>query len=100
MTTFNRKATPRDKRGRVQKKNNWVETPGYYNTPQALPFIDRRRPGAGYRHFLKKRDIYAFIDLLPDWPELSRGLNAIVLAPGQWDADGYHLPGVVHLCAW
>jgi len=27
MSTFNRKSTPRVKRGRVQKKNNWEETP-------------------------------------------------------------------------
>jgi hypothetical protein len=30
----------------------------------------------------------------------SLGLNAIVLAPGSWETFGYHVPGVVHICAW
>jgi len=47
MTTFSRKSAPRVKRGQVQKKNNWEETPNYYNTFQAVPVIDRRRPGYG-----------------------------------------------------
>ena len=62
--------------------------------------IDRRRPGKGYRHFLPQRDIETFIGLLPDWTELSKGLNAIVLAPGHRQYFGYHSPGIVHICAW
>jgi len=46
------------------------------------------------------KDIYDFIGILPDWNELSQGLNAIVLAPGEWDIFGYHRHGVVHICAW
>jgi len=45
-------------------------------------------------------DIYRFLEILPDWNTLAVGLNAIVLAPGDYNADGYHAPGVVHLCAW
>lgn len=100
MQGGNRKSTPRVIKGKVQKKNSWSESENYYHTPQRMPVIDRKRPGAGYRHLLRKKDIEAFIALLPDWPELSRGLNAIVLAPGDWDLDGYHVPGVVHVCAW
>jgi hypothetical protein len=101
MRSFNRKTTPRVKRGRVQKKNNWTETADYFNTPQKMPVIDRKRPGKGYRHVLKRRDLESFITLLPNWDELSKGLNAIVLAPGEWGADGYHCPlGVVEICAW
>ena len=97
---FNRKSTPQVKNGRVQKKHNGHETADYYNSPQRLPVIDRKRPGPGYRHVLKQKDIHDFINILPNWPELSKGLNGIILAPGEWGTYGYHLPGVVHICAW
>jgi hypothetical protein len=86
--------------GLVQKKNNWAPTPNYYNTEQHLPLVDRKRPGKGFRHVLKQKDIHAFIRILPDWDELSVGLNAVVLAPGNPAIFGYHVPGVVHICAW
>jgi hypothetical protein len=55
--------------------------------------VDRLDPGPGYRHLLFQKDIYASIDLLPDWEELAVGLNAITLAPGSWDDDGaYGMP--------
>ena len=89
MRSIQRKSTPRVKRGRVQKKTNWSLTGDYYCIPQPLPAIDRRDPGPGYRHLLYRKDIYAFIQLLPEWQELSRGLNAVVLAPGTWNTGGY-----------
>jgi hypothetical protein len=98
---MNRKSAPRVKLGQVQKKNNWTPTANYYNAELGLPTIDRGRPGKGFRHLLKRRDIEGFIELLPDWPELSVGLNAIVLAPASRnDCMGWHEPGVVHVCAW
>jgi hypothetical protein len=100
MRSVNRKTSPRVIGGLVQKKNNWAETADYYDTEQPLPVIDRRRPGKGFRHLLKRKDILDFIGILPEWKELSVGLNAIVLAPGSWDIYGYHLRGVVHICAW
>ena len=45
---------------------------------QPLPVIDRQRPGRGFQHLLKRRDIENFIAILPHWDELSEGLNAIV----------------------
>lgn len=77
-------------------------TATYWNTPQPAPVIDKRPPGYGFRHFLKKRDILGFIELLPEWEKLSEGLNAIVLAEGSDDAFGYHYDysGVIELCAW
>jgi hypothetical protein len=86
--------------GKVQRKNNQSLTGDYYIIEQRMPVIDRKRPGKGFRHLLKQKDIYDFIGILPDWTELSVGLNAIVLAPGRWTAFGYHVPGVVHVCAW
>ncbi len=100
MRQHNRKSTPQVVGGRVQKKNNPERTANYYTTPPPSLVIDRQRPGKGYRHLLLQRDIEAFIRLLPDWAELSRGLHAIVLAPGDWECFGYHTPGVIHVCAW
>ena len=101
MRSYQRKSTPDVIAGRVQKKNAWGRSlSDYYDVPQRHPIIDRKRPGSGYRHVLTKRDIDQFIPLLPDWDALSKGLNAIVLAPGEWNICGYHVPGVVHVCAW
>jgi hypothetical protein len=40
----------------------------------------RESPGRGYRHVLTKRDLQAFLVLVPDWPSLSHRLERIVLA--------------------
>ena len=96
-----RKSTPKVIDGRVRKKNNWSLSTDYYDAP--IPrevMIDRKRPGVGYRHVLTKEHIHRFLEILPDWDNLAVGLNAVVLAPGEWGADGYHVPGVVHICAW
>ncbi len=95
-----RKSTPQVVGGRVQKKNNPEWTANYDTTPPSSLVIDRQRPGKGYRHLLLQRDIEAFIRLLPDWAELSRGLNAIVLAPGQRRWNGWCSRHVVAVCAW
>ena len=100
MNRLNRKLSPKVVAGQVQKKNNWQETPNYYNTASPRPEVIRKRSGKGYRHLLRQKDVYDFIGILPDWNELSQGLNAIVLAPGEWDRFGYHRRGVVHICAW
>lgn len=95
-----RKTTPKVRGGKVQRKNRSAETPNYYNTPQAVPAIDREKPGKGYRHLLRKRDIVDFISILPDWEELSIGLNAIILAAGEINTMGWHDNGIVAVCAW
>ncbi len=61
--------------------------------------IDRQRPGEGHRHLLTKADLQGFIDILPDWAELSKGLKAIVLAEKD-DCYGWHDEGVIGICAW
>ncbi|MCI0491249.1 MAG: hypothetical protein L0229_32055 [Blastocatellia bacterium] len=100
MNRLKRKTSPKVIGGKVQRKNNWAVTPDYYNSDQPFPVIDRKRPGSGYRHLLKQKDIETFIGILPNWQELCRSLNAIVLAPGSSRIFGYHVPGVVHVCAW
>jgi hypothetical protein len=98
---MHRKTTPKVKSGHVQKKNRWqLAHDDYFRVEQHLPIIDRKRPGAGYRHLLRRQHIIDFISLLPDWDELSRGLDAIVLAPGEPDTSGWHTTGVVGVCAW
>src|SRR5438045_3516398 len=99
MRNVNRKTSPKVIGGLTQKKNKWAFTDGYYDTEQPFPVIDRKRLAKGYRHLLKQKDVYDFISILPDWNELSFGLNAIVLAPGSEDTFGYHYAGVVHICA-
>ena len=101
MPQFHRKTAPGVRDGRVRKKNNWKKTPNCYNTPQSTPVIDRERPGSGYRHIVKPRDIERFISLIPDWQDLSRGLNVILLGRGRSGRDGwYNSSGVIGLCAW
>lgn len=100
MPRINRKTTPKVRDGRVRKKNRTAETPNFLNTPHRWPTIDRRRPGAGFRHVVMKRDVEKFLELLPDWDELSIGLRAIIIDAG-WDGVlGWHEPGVVAICAW
>jgi hypothetical protein len=97
---YQRKTTPKVRDGRVQKKNRAEPTANYYLGNLAEFVIDRERPGEGHRHVLLKRDVESFIAILPDWQELSVGLNAIVLAAGNPDCLGWHTPGVVSVCAW
>jgi hypothetical protein len=100
MPPIRRETNPKVRDGKVQRKNRTALSPHYSQTPQDRPAVDRQRPGEGYRHLLTKQQIYQFIDLLPDWQELSRGLNAVVLAPGNYRAMGWHQPGIVAICAW
>ncbi len=100
MRGFHRRTTPRVQRGKVQRKNRSAPTPNCYNTSRHQPIIERHKPGCGYRHLLRQADIERFLGLLPDWAELSRGLNAILLAPGETSCYGWHRPGIVAICAW
>src|SRR5687768_10613576 len=99
MRVHYRKTAPCVRQGKVQRKNRWTLTPDCY-TERPEPIIERQKPGFGYRHILRKEDIRRFIRLLPNWRGLSQGLNAIVLASGSSQYDGWHRPGVVAVCAW
>lgn len=90
----------RVKNGRVLPARKTAPTPNYDNTPQEWPFIDRRKPGKGFRHVITVAQMRQFLELLPDWREISKGLNAIVLAEGEVDCMGWHRAGVVAICAW
>ncbi|MCI0513877.1 hypothetical protein L0128_11745 [candidate division KSB1 bacterium] len=98
---MNRKVTPKVKNGKVQKKNRHTPTPSYWNTRMREIIIDKQRPGVGCKHVVRKKDILAFIELLPEWDELSKDINAIVLSEAEWSCDGmYSSRGVIQICAW
>lgn len=98
-TSLNRRTATKVKDGRVQRKNRHLPTvlQGYV--------LDRESPGRGFRHVVSKRDLQAFIDIIPDWHNLSQRLERIVLA-GFGSADGeyafYHREetGAILLKAW
>lgn len=95
-----RKTTPKVRGGKVQRKNRTALSPHYETRAPGDPVIERHRPGPGYRHVLLKRDVEKFLGLLPDWEELSAGLKAVLLAPGERNVMGWCTPGVVAVCAW
>jgi hypothetical protein len=100
MTRYPRKTAPGVKDGKVQRKNRTAPTPNFYDTPQRVPALDRWRPGPGHRHLLRKRDIVDFVSILPDWEELSKGLNVVLLATAEDNTAGWCDIGVVAVCAW
>jgi hypothetical protein len=98
--SYNRRTATKVRDGRVQRKNRHVPTglQGYV--------LDRESPGRGFRHVLNKRDVQAFIDLVPDWDRLSSRLERIVLASPDSQADGQYAfyrreeTGAIFLHAW
>lgn len=99
--SINRKTTPKVAGGKPLRKNNHEETPNYWNTVQDEVQVDSEKPGKGYKHFLKKRDILKFIEIIPNWETYSNGLDAIVLEAGDLDRDGiYYYSGVICISAW
>jgi hypothetical protein len=99
-SSFNRRTATKVKAGRVQRKNHHRPTghEGYV--------LDRESPGRGFRHVLSKRDIQAFIDLIPGWDRYSERLERIVLARPVNSWDGAHVfyfreeTGSIFLYAW
>ena len=100
MSVFKRRTAPKVMGGRVLRKNRHKPTANYWNTRQKVPVIDKERCGHGYRHLLRKKDILEFIEIIPDWNELATGLDAVLLAAGETDCDGWYDGGVIGLCAW
>jgi hypothetical protein len=98
---MNRRTAPKVRHGQVQWKNNWTRSrDDYHAWKQSEIRLDRRAPGDGYRHLLTIAQLRTAVTLLPDWSEAARGLDAIVLDAGDRNTMGWHLPGVVAICAW
>jgi len=98
--SYNRKTAPGVKNGTVQKKNN--HTYSYANTF----VVDRESPWKGFRHMVTKNDLRNFIEIIPNWDFVQKGIERIFLTGGHNDSWGvYHydydtLTGIVHLPAW
>jgi hypothetical protein len=99
MKRSQRKTAPKVRDGKVQKKNRHAPTPSYWNTRQRIPVIDKEKPGRGFKHYLRKDHLTRFIQMLPDWDELSKGLDAVILAQGG-GPEGWFDDGVIGVCAW
>jgi hypothetical protein len=97
---FNRRTATKVKDGRVQRKNRHRPTghDGY--------ILDRESAGRGFHHVISKRDVQAFIDIIPEWERFSERLERIVLASNNQQDDGayefYHREetGAIFLHAW
>jgi len=100
MFAYPRRSTPRVRDGKVQRKNRHAPTPNCYNTLLPEPAIDRRRPGRGYCHLVRKEHLRRFVRLIPNWRELSAGLKVLLLAEGDGGWMGWHRRGMVAICAW
>lgn len=100
MLRYNNKRSRQIIGGKTLNKDRVEPTPTYWNTEQPYPVIDKQRPGRGYRHLLRKRDVLDFIELIPNWDELAQDLDAIVLAEGEDGLEGWYTEGVVGVCAW
>src|SRR5690242_14623754 len=96
MKRWHHKTNPRV----VQTKNRTGLSPTLYNQVADHPSLYREKPGFGYRHILRQQDVTSFLRLLPDWQQVVQGLNAVLLADGRGDCDGWYIPGVVAVCAW
>lgn len=100
MIPRHRKTSPKVLGGKVQRKNNWELTTDWTQTEIDGLVFARERPGAGYRHYVRKKELERFVRLLPDWDELSMGLDAVPVASGEDSTQGWHAPGIVALYAW
>ncbi|MFP4014654.1 MAG: hypothetical protein ACLFVQ_11245 [Chitinispirillaceae bacterium] len=95
-----RKRSPGVYRGKVKNSDRVVQTPSYWNTSQPYPVVDREKPGKGFRHFLTRSDIFAFVGILPEWEEVSKGLDGVLLSSGEKGVDGWHTRSIVAISAW
>ncbi len=96
-----RTVTPKTLSGWVRpwNKDEWSDE-YFFNHFKKKLVIDRKKPGKGYRHLLMKRHIFRFLEILPNWRELSKGLVAIVLEHGSHEVDGTHEFGIIRINAW
>jgi hypothetical protein len=98
MKRMMRKTAPKVRDGKVQRKNRWRSEPDYTARPRVM--IERRRPGAGYRHVVRRADVFNFLQLVPKWEEIAIGLNQISLDRGNDYRLGWFRRGEVAICGW
>ena len=93
------KSSPRVKSGHQYRAVRSEPAAPDHNSARSYPEIFRKHPGPSHRHVLLVRHVRAFLEILPQWPTLAIGLNAILLAPARPGCDGFHRPGLVAICA-
>lgn len=98
MRRSHRKTTPKVVDGRVQRKHRNCGGPSYVGDRRVA--IERRKPGYEYRHVVTQNEVYAFIQIVPDWEALTRGLGKIILDEGSDARSGWFSRGVIALCAF
>jgi hypothetical protein len=82
----------------VQRQNNWRRSAPDYTASHQI-CIERVKAPPGYRHLVSPTDVSAFLALLPDWRELSIGLQRVVL-DDDVSCFGWHRPRTIALCVW
>jgi len=101
VTTYNRRTDPKVIGGKTRRaNNNWRRTLARPSLGPQEIFVERRKPGKGHKHVVNRRQVTAFLELLPDWNEISQGLQGVILDEGGGGREGWHRPGTVGLCAW
>jgi hypothetical protein len=95
------RTSPRVKAGRQFRADRSLPAARDHNVAAGdAPRVFRKNPGPGHRHVLMVRHVRAFVAILPDWPTLSVGLNAIGLVPPyRPGVDGFHRAGLVAVCS-
>ena len=79
LRSSGRKTTPKVKDGRVQKKNRTDESE-YLALVDGRSFtVIKHRAKPGYRHVLQLPEVYRFVELIPNWTAVSKGLSALAL---------------------
>lgn len=75
----NRKTTPKVRDGQVQKKDRhqWTEFQDLLDS-DAFSTI-KMKPEDGYMHVVDRKSVLDFVELIPGWSEMSKGLSALVL---------------------
>ena len=95
-----RRTATKVQNGQVQRKNNWEQSPHMFYTRQNEIEINRARPGKGYTHLFRQKDIHEFIKLIPHWEKHSFELDGIFLGHGDVDYLGCYSHSVITLTAW
>jgi hypothetical protein len=87
-STSGRKTTPKVKEGRVQRKNRTDESE-YLALVDGRSFtVIKHRAKPGYRHVLQLPEVYRFVELIPDWATVSKGLSGARMLPAYEKALG------------
>jgi hypothetical protein len=95
---YHRKTAPKVIAGDVQRQNRWRPAEHDYSQTHQIR-VERYAAPPGYRHLLSPPDVSAILALLPDWREISLGLERVVLS-ADTSCFGWHRPGTVAVCAW